>query len=180
MWWKKLDKLPLWHWFCNSPSLIKIGLGQNPTATIFLKSDWDKFILEETTFSENLMVTVNPTSISDQWPLLLLWETRKCWAIDLLTNLMVKLGWKDFCWLPIYLTRKSSQKLVRNTGACAIKVSRLHGRDRRDHRFGQWIWYCCWAYFQAFLEERKEINKDKTPFPFEMLKKGRRAYRLAC
>jgi hypothetical protein len=48
--------------FLISAGLIKVGHSRNPTAVIVVKSEWDKFILEEKV--GDLMETVNKTSIS--------------------------------------------------------------------------------------------------------------------
>jgi hypothetical protein len=44
--------------------LIKVGHSRNPTATIVVKSEWDKFLVEERL--ENLTEAVNQASIRGQ------------------------------------------------------------------------------------------------------------------
>ena len=50
--------------FMCSTGLIKVGHSRNPNATIIIKSEWDKFILEEKL--HDVMEAVNQTSISGQ------------------------------------------------------------------------------------------------------------------
>ncbi len=50
--------------FMCSTGLIKVGHSQNPNATIVIKSEWDKFILEEKL--HDVMEAVNQNSISSQ------------------------------------------------------------------------------------------------------------------
>jgi hypothetical protein len=62
--------------FMCSTGLIKVGHCRNSNATIVIKSEWDKFILEENL--HDAMEAVNQASISGQRHFLLMLEIKRC------------------------------------------------------------------------------------------------------
>ena len=152
--------------FLISAGLIKVGHSRNPTAVIVVKSEWDKFILEEKL--GDLMETVNKTSISGQRHFFINIGDKKRLNHRPIDQFSGKVKQQYFGAYVSTRQRKLHKELSEMLLSLRTKnleymdaVDDKESSEDEDESTDEPV-------LQVFPEDHKEIDKERSPILFEM------------